>query len=73
MLIEPNDWSKDRQGGYLLNEVRKGNPMVRAGFGHGCIQGEKPIEFLNKIQKVAYRLNPFTVKVAEHLEEKGFV
>jgi len=71
MLIEPNDWSKDRQGGYLLNEVRKGNPMVRSGFGHGCIQGEKPIEFLNKIQKVAYRLNPFTVKVAEHLEEKG--
>ena len=71
MLIEPNDWSNENAGGYLLNEVRRGNPMVRAGFEHGLIQGEKPIEFLNKIQKVAYRLNPFTVKVSEYLESKG--
>ena len=71
MLIEPNDWSNENPGGYLLNEVRRGNPMVRAGFEHGLIQGEKPIEFLNKIQKVAYRLNPFTVRVSEHFESKG--
>jgi len=70
MLVEPNDWSPENQGGYLLNEVMKGHDMVRRGE---ClrIQGEKPFEFLNKIQKVAYTLNPFTVKVAEILQEKG--
>jgi len=70
MLVEPNDWSPENQGGYLLNEVMRGHDMVRRGE---ClrIQGEKPFEFLNKIQKVAYTLNPFTVKVAEILQEKG--
>lgn len=66
MLIEPNDWSKDRCGGYLLNEVMKGHEMVRRG-NPSLIQGETPFEFLNKIQKVGYRLNPFVVEVAEHL------
>ena len=57
MLIEPNDWTPTRQGGYLLNEVMRKHDMVRRG-DHTCIQGEKPIAFLNKIQKVGYRLNP---------------
>ena len=68
MLIEPNDWTNDRAGGYLLNEVMRGHDMVRRG--PPCIQGETPIAFLNQIQKVAYTLNPFTVKVAETLLEK---
>jgi len=67
MLIEPNDWTNDRAGGYILNEVMRGHDMVRRGHG-GCIQGETPIEFLNKIQKVAFTLNPFVVKVAEELD-----
>jgi len=67
MLIEPNDWTNDRPGGYLLNEVMRGHNMVRRGKV-GCIQGETPIEFLNKIQKVAFTLNPFIVKVAEELD-----
>jgi len=70
MLIEPNDWSTEKPGGYLLNEVMKGHDMVRRG-GASCIQGEKPIAFLNKIQKVAYTLNPFTVEVSEILERQG--
>ena len=70
MLVEPNDWSNDRAGGYLLNEVMRGHKMVRHG-DNGRIQGEKPIEFLNRIQKVGYRLNPFTVEVAKHFQEKG--
>ena len=70
MLIEPNDWTNDRSGGYLLNEVMNGHRMVRHG-DDGCIQGEKPIEFLNRIQKVGYRLNPFTVKVSETLRDRG--
>ena len=68
MLIEPNDWSHDRSGGYLLNEVMRGHDMVRRG-NPTCIQGEKPLEFLNKIQKVSYCLNPFIVGVAEKLDE----
>ena len=52
MLIEPNDWSNESQGGYILNEVMKGYDMVRRG-NPLCIQGETPINFLNKIQKVA--------------------
>ena len=67
MLIEPNDWEQSRQGGYILNEVMRGHDMVRRG-SPTCIQGEKPLEFLNKIQKVAYRLNPFIVGVAEELD-----
>ena len=43
--------------------VRRGNPCR--------IQGEKPIAFLNLIQKVAYTLNPFIIDVAETLMEKG--
>ena len=68
MLVEPNDWSNERAGGYLLNEVMLGHDMVRRG--PSCIQGETPIAFLNQIQKVAYTLNPFTVSVAETLLEK---
>ena len=70
MLIEPNDWTPERPGGYLLNEVMKGHDMVRRS-GSSPIQGEKPFAFLNKIQKVAFTLNPFTVEVAEILQDKG--
>ena len=68
MLIEPNDWG-EKPGGYLLNEVMNGHEMVRRG-DHTSIQGETPIAFLNKIQKVGYQLNTFTVNVAEKLCEK---
>ena len=33
MLIEPNDWTNERAGGYLLNEVMRGHDMVRRGHG----------------------------------------
>ena len=36
-----------------------------------CIQGDKPFRFLNKIQEVAYRVNPFVVGVAEHFDKRG--
>ncbi len=69
MLIPPNDWDTERSGGYLLNEVMRGYDMVRRGDPL-CIQGETPINFLNKIQKVAYCLNPFVVDVAQTLMER---
>ena len=70
MLVEPNDWSHERDGGYILNEVMEGNKMVRRG-NPSSIQGETPYKFLNKIQKTAYRLNPFIVDVAEQLDQRG--
>ena len=70
MLVVPRDWSNDEPGGYMLNEVMKGHDLVRRGDSHR-IQGEIPLAFLNKIQKVGYRLNPFTVEVAEFLLKKG--
>ena len=69
MLIEPNDWTNERAGGYLMNEVMRGHDMVRRGVGP--IQGETPIDFLNKIQKVGYSLNQFTIMVADHCLENG--
>jgi DNA-directed RNA polymerase len=70
MLIEPNDWTTTEPGGYLLNEVMRGHDMVRRS-ANCLIQGEQPIAFLNKIQKVAYKLNTFIVDVAETLQERG--
>ncbi len=70
MLIEPNNWTNEKPGGYLLNEVMRGNDMVRRSRSP-CIQGETPIKFLNHIQKVRYRLNLFTVNVADQLCERG--
>ena len=70
MLIPPRDWTNETPGGYMLNEVMLGHDLVRHCNGH-CIQGETPLAFLNKIQKIAYRLNPFTITVAEALQEKG--
>ena len=69
MLIEPNDWG-EKPGGYLLNEVMRGHEMVRRG-NHILIQGETPIAFLNKIQKVGYRVNEFIIDVADWMEMKG--
>ena len=68
MYIPPNDWTNENPGGYILNEVMKGHDLVRRGDPY-CIQGEVPLDFLNKIQKIAYCLNPFIVKVAETLQQ----
>lgn len=46
--------------------------MTRFFCGAGLIQGETPIQFLNKIQKVGYCLNSFTITVAETLIERGY-
>ena len=69
MLIEPRDWSPVHEGGYYLNDLTRCHEMVRRGYPLR-IQGETTYQFLNKIQKVKYRLNPFIVMVAEELEER---
>ena len=70
MYVPPKDWGNGKAGGYFLNEVMQGHDLVRHS-GVACIQGETPLAFLNKIQKVAYQLNPFTVKVADTLQQRG--
>jgi len=70
MLIPPRDWTHDEDGGYYLNALTRCYEMVRRGPPLP-IQGKTPYEFLNKIQKVKYRLNPFTIKVSKALNEKG--
>ena len=34
MLIEPNDWTNDRPGGYLLNELMRGNDLQGVEIRH---------------------------------------
>ena len=70
MLIPPRNWNALQDGGYYLNELTRCHQLIRRS-NHGLIQGEIPYEFINKIQKVSYKLNPFIVKVAKELEERG--
>jgi len=70
MLVPPRDWSNESAGGYITNEVMHGHDLIRRSDPFP-IQGETPLAFLNKIQKVGYRLNPFTVSVAKQLQESG--
>ena len=71
MLVPPRDWSPIKGGGYLLNEVMHGHEMVRRGDG-SLVQGNTPLLFLNKLQKVGYCLNEFIVEVAETLMERQY-
>ena len=70
MLIPPRNWHALQDGGYYLNDLVKCHKFIRRSR-YQLIQGEIPYEFINKIQKVSYKLNPFIVEVAEELEEKG--
>ena len=70
MLIPPRNWHALQDGGYYLNDLTRCHQLIRRSK-HGLIQGETPYEFINKIQKVSYKLNPFIVDVAKELEERG--
>lgn len=74
MLIEPNDWSyKDGKvvyGGYITNQLMKGHDLTRRGNPF-IIHGELPLAFLNKLQKVKYRVNTHVLGVAEEFERTG--
>jgi DNA-directed RNA polymerase len=70
MLIPPRNWHPLQDGGYFLNDLTRLHQLIRRS-DPTLIQGEIPYEFINKIQKVSYKLNPFIVKVAKELEERG--
>ncbi len=71
MLVEPNDWTNERLGGYLINELMKGYDLTRRG-NPTIIHGELPLSFLNKLQKVRYRVNTHVLDVAHHFANKGY-
>ena len=70
MLVEPNDWTNERAGGYLTNELMRGHELTRRGKG-AVKHGDIPLKFLNKLQKVKYRVNHHVLEVAQHFKEKG--
>ena len=70
MLIPPRNWHALQDGGYYLNDLTRCHQFIRRS-NPTLIQGEIPYEFINKIQQVSYKLNPFIVEVAKELEERG--
>ncbi len=71
MLVEPNDWTNERAGGYLINELMRGYELTRRGKGT-VRHGNTPMEFLNKLQKVKYRVSHHVLEVAQHFRDKGY-
>ena len=72
MLIEPNDWTNERKGGYLLNEVMCGHALVRHG-DPTIRQPDTALAFVNRLQKVKYKINPFILEVAQVLNDRGYL
>lgn len=70
MVAEPNDWTDDHVGGYYTNELLRNCSLVRKS-NRTIIQGETPVAFLNKIQRTAYKINPFIAEVSDTLWEQG--
>ena len=70
MLIPPRNWHSLQDGGYYLNDLTRCHQFIRRNEGT-LIQGKIPYQFINKIQQVSYKLNPFIVEVAKELEERG--
>ena len=70
MLIPPRNWHPLQDGGYYLNDLTRCHQLIRRS-DPTLIQGEITYDFINKIQKVSYKLNPFIVKVAKELEERN--
>ena len=69
MLVEPNDWSNEKLGGYYINRLMNGFPLTRRVKCH-LIHGELPISFLNKLQKVRYRVSNHVLDVAHYCKDK---
>ncbi len=73
MLCEPNDWDGENRGGYLTNELRKLNKMIRAytPSAKRCrIEREsEALLMLNRLQKVPYKINQRVLELANFCHE----
>lgn len=70
MLCEPAPWSNDQKGGYLTNELRDHFSLVRGQRGPLAL-GKTPIDMINTLQSVAYRINPVTYELMKVLQYRG--
>jgi DNA-directed RNA polymerase len=67
MLCPPVDWTNDDHGGYLMEQIRQVNPLIRkAGSYVGLKQGDIPLAMLNNLQQQAYKINPLVLDIADH-------
>ena len=57
MLVPPNDWTPDSNGGYILDEVMRGHDLVRRG-NPTRIQGEHRSPFSTSYSVSHTRLTP---------------
>jgi DNA-directed RNA polymerase len=71
MLCEPNDWTDQHDGGYLTNELRRLNRLVRTRSPRRCSveRGSAALAMLNRLQKVPYRINPEILDIANFCME----
>ena len=69
MLIPPRNWHSLQDGGYYLNDLTRCYQFIRKS-AHAPIQGEIPYQFINKIQQVSYKLNPFYSRGCEGTRRK---
>ena len=72
MLCEPNDWTDDQKGGYLTAELRRSDRLVRTRRkGPSLVLGETAaLESLNNLQRVAYRVNPWVLEIANQCQSQ---
>jgi DNA-directed RNA polymerase len=68
MVAEPAEWSNEERGGYLTNEHREIHRLVRGQRGPLTL-GKTPLDMLNTLQRVAYRINPVTANLMNSLAE----
>jgi DNA-directed RNA polymerase len=71
MTVKPFPWSKGIHGGYLTNMMIKRENIVK---GHQLEKSEPSqlvYDFINNLQGVGYKVNPFTLEVMNTLEGMG--
>lgn len=69
MVCPPADWGREQAGGYLTNELRQGFSLIR-GAKVARTLGDTPIDMLNTLQRVAYRINPVTLALMHQLSDR---
>jgi DNA-directed RNA polymerase len=69
MLCEPAPWSQNERGGYLTNELRTCFSLIR-GQRSTLTLGKAPLDMLNTLQSVGYKVNPVTYRMMQHLQRK---
>lgn len=67
MVCEPAPWSNTERGGYLTNELRQQFSLIRGQRGPLTL-GKAPLDMLNALQAVGFKVNPVTYGLMKHLE-----